>query len=204
MNTGMLDELRCCQLGAGCMPSPTALSSGRCLPSKCGSGGRCEDPRDANLRDIVAKLWVNVFGSVGREPRKKLHFLAHTICIGTSATLQVRQVALSAGRRDLAGMFLVKNLNQVSILTEQSDICKCVKASALAYPSTLGTGFCGSQVGIQYPFCPGIQFVPASGTCAMAAASTVKDTKSSGSRLCTWDFPQARAMVCASSVITFK
>ena len=44
--------------------------------------------------------------------------------------------------------------------------------------------------------------VPASGTCAMAAASTVSATRSSGSRLWTWLLPQARAMVCASSVIT--
>ena len=49
---------------------------------------------------------------------------------------------------------------------------------------------------------PGIQFVPASGTRAMAAASTVSATRSSGSRLCTWLLPQARAMVCASSVST--
>ena len=49
---------------------------------------------------------------------------------------------------------------------------------------------------------PGIQFVPASGTLAMAAASTVSATRSSGSRLRTWLLPQARAMVCVSSVST--
>ena len=49
---------------------------------------------------------------------------------------------------------------------------------------------------------PGIQFVPASGTPAMAADSTVSATRSSGSRLCTWLLPQARAMVCVSSVST--
>jgi hypothetical protein len=42
---------------------------------------------------------------------------------------------------------------------------------------------------------PGIQFVPARGTRAIAAASTVSATRSSGSRLCTWDLPQARASV---------
>ncbi len=45
------------------------------------------------------------------------------------------------------------------------------------------------------PSCPGIQFVPASGTRAMAADSTVSATRSSGSRLWTCDLPQARAMV---------
>ncbi len=46
---------------------------------------------------------------------------------------------------------------------------------------------------------PGIQLVPASGTRAIAAASIVNATRSSGSRLCRWDFPHARASVCASS-----
>ena len=49
---------------------------------------------------------------------------------------------------------------------------------------------------------PGIQFVPASGTCAIAADSIVSATRSSGSRLCRCDLPQARAIVCASSVST--
>ncbi len=49
---------------------------------------------------------------------------------------------------------------------------------------------------------PGIQLVPASGTRAIAAASTVSATRSSGSRLWTCDLPQARASVCASSVST--
>ena len=49
---------------------------------------------------------------------------------------------------------------------------------------------------------PGIQSVPASGTRAIAAASTVRATRSSGSRLWTCDFPQARASVCVSSVST--
>src|SRR6185312_2114852 len=40
---------------------------------------------------------------------------------------------------------------------------------------------------------PGIHSVPARGTWAMAAASTVRATRSFGSRLCTSDFPQARA-----------
>ena len=52
------------------------------------------------------------------------------------------------------------------------------------------------------PFAPGIQSVPASGTFAIAAASTVSATRSSGSRLWTWDLPQARASVCASRVST--
>jgi hypothetical protein len=51
---------------------------------------------------------------------------------------------------------------------------------------------------------PGIQSVPARGTRAMAAASIVSATRSSGSRLWTWLLPQARAMVCASSVITLR
>src|SRR5918994_6410662 len=52
------------------------------------------------------------------------------------------------------------------------------------------------------PFAPGIQSVPASGTLAIAAASTVSATRSSGSRLWTCDFPHARASVCVSSVRT--
>ena len=48
---------------------------------------------------------------------------------------------------------------------------------------------------------PGTQLVPASGTRAIAAASTVSATRSSGSRLCTCDLPHARASVCVSSVI---
>ena len=48
---------------------------------------------------------------------------------------------------------------------------------------------------------PGIQLVPASGTRAIAAASTLSATRSSGSRLWRCDFPHARASVCASSVI---
>src|SRR5262249_23271868 len=54
----------------------------------------------------------------------------------------------------------------------------------------------------QRPSWPGIQSVPASGTRAIAAASTVSATRSSGSRLWTCDFPHARASVCASSVRT--
>ena len=58
-------------------------------------------------------------------------------------------------------------------------------------------------LGVQYePLTPGIQLVPASGTRAIAAASTVSATRSSGSRLCTCDLPHARASVCASSVST--
>ena len=48
----------------------------------------------------------------------------------------------------------------------------------------------------------GIHEVPASGTRAIAADSTVNATRSSGSRLCRCDLPQARAMVCASSTST--
>lgn len=54
----------------------------------------------------------------------------------------------------------------------------------------------------QYCTCPGIQFVPASGTRAIAAASTFNATRSSESRLCKCDLPHARAMVCASSTNT--
>ena len=46
---------------------------------------------------------------------------------------------------------------------------------------------------------PGIQSVPASGTPAMAAASTVSAARSSGSRFKTCDLPQARAKVWVSS-----
>ncbi len=49
---------------------------------------------------------------------------------------------------------------------------------------------------------PGIQLVPASGTFAIAAASSVRATRSSGSMLWTCDLPQARARVWHSSVIT--
>ncbi len=49
---------------------------------------------------------------------------------------------------------------------------------------------------------PGIQFVPASGTRAIAAASMVIATRSSGSRWHTCALPQARAMVWASMVST--
>lgn len=57
---------------------------------------------------------------------------------------------------------------------------------------------------IARPFYPGIQLVPARGTPAMAAASTVNATRSSGSRLCTWLLPQARANVWHSSVMTAR
>src|SRR5258705_3475446 len=50
--------------------------------------------------------------------------------------------------------------------------------------------------------CPGIQSVPASGTLAIAAASMVTATRSSGSRCSTCALPQARAMVWASMVST--
>ena len=49
---------------------------------------------------------------------------------------------------------------------------------------------------------PGIQSVPASGTRAIAAASIVTATRSSGSRWHTCALPQARAIVCASIVST--
>src|SRR5262245_43793929 len=51
---------------------------------------------------------------------------------------------------------------------------------------------------------PGTQSVPASGILAIAAASTVSATMSSGSRLWTWDLPHARAIVCASRTIARK
>jgi hypothetical protein len=50
-------------------------------------------------------------------------------------------------------------------------------------------------------YVPGIQDVPASGTRAIADASIVSATRSSGSRLWTCDLPHARASVCASSVM---
>src|SRR5205085_8371377 len=56
----------------------------------------------------------------------------------------------------------------------------------------------GEEVGHQRASWPGIQEVPASGTRAIAAASTVSATRSSGSRFCTRDLPQARARVCVS------
>lgn len=49
---------------------------------------------------------------------------------------------------------------------------------------------------------PGYQFVPAIGICVMAEASRVSAHRSSGSRLCRWDLPQARAMIWASIVST--
>ena len=49
---------------------------------------------------------------------------------------------------------------------------------------------------------PGIQSVPANGTRAIAAASMVTATRSSGSRWHTWALPQARAIVWASMVST--
>jgi hypothetical protein len=51
---------------------------------------------------------------------------------------------------------------------------------------------------------PGIQFVPASGTPAIAAASTVSATRSSRSRWCTFCLPQARASVLTSIAIVFR
>ena len=53
------------------------------------------------------------------------------------------------------------------------------------------------QVGVK----PGTQLVPASGTRAIAAASSVSATRSSGSRLCRCDLPHPRASVWASRVI---
>src|SRR5262249_26364389 len=51
---------------------------------------------------------------------------------------------------------------------------------------------------------PGIQSVPASGTLAIAAASMVSATRSSGSRWWTLDLPQARASAVSSMVSAFR
>src|SRR5262249_34107561 len=59
----------------------------------------------------------------------------------------------------------------------------------------------GSLSGSESEDRPGTQSVPASGILAIAAASTVSATRSSGSRLCTCDLPQARAIVWAPSTI---
>ena len=53
---------------------------------------------------------------------------------------------------------------------------------------------------VAHRWAPGIQSVPASGTLAMAAASMVSAARSSGSRLCTSDLPQARASMVTSMV----
>ena len=53
----------------------------------------------------------------------------------------------------------------------------------------------GDHIGHVALIVPGIQLVPASGTRAIAAASIVSATRSSGSRLWTCDLPQARAIV---------
>src|SRR5262249_49345637 len=58
----------------------------------------------------------------------------------------------------------------------------------------------GDHIGHVALIVPGIQLVPANGTRAIAAASIVSATRSSGSRLWTWDLPHARARVWASSV----
>ena len=54
------------------------------------------------------------------------------------------------------------------------------------------------------PSCPGIQLVPAKGKRAIAAASTVRATRSSRSRWCTFCFPQARAIVVNSMLSVFR
>jgi formyltetrahydrofolate deformylase len=59
----------------------------------------------------------------------------------------------------------------------------------------------GSPPGPRRGHAPGTHVVPASGTRAIALASNVSATRSSGSRLCRCDLPQARASVCASSTI---
>ena len=55
-----------------------------------------------------------------------------------------------------------------------------------------------------FSFKPGIQSVPAKGTLAIAAASTVSATKSSGSKFLTSDLPLALARVCNSNVKVLK
>ena len=50
----------------------------------------------------------------------------------------------------------------------------------------------------------GTQSVPAGGTFAIAAASTVSAQRSSGSRECTFVFPHARASICTSSVSVWR
>src|SRR5205085_2186053 len=70
------------------------------------------------------------------------------------------------------------------------------------FRSTIKTWMAGTSPAMTKNYFPGIQFVPASGTCAIAADSIVRATRSSGSRLCRCDLPHARAMVCASSVMT--
>ena len=64
-----------------------------------------------------------------------------------------------------------------------------------------GPGAGRGRRGVQLGSRPGTQLVPARGTFAIAEASTVRATRSSGSRLWTWDLPQARARVWVSSTI---
>ena len=52
--------------------------------------------------------------------------------------------------------------------------------------------------------CPGIQLVPANGKRAIAAASTVRATRSSRSKWCTFCLPQARAIVVNSMLSVLR
>lgn len=78
---------------------------------------------------------------------------------------------------------------------------------------SLPTHQCGGEGSLHYwsrslysqnRLTPGIQSVPARGSLAIAAASTVRATRSSRSRLWTLDLPQARASVVNSIVSTFR
>ena len=102
--------------------------------------------------------------------------------------------AIAAGDADpLSGRFLHVKDDLDELLAEAA--AGHVGAAAADAPARL-------TVRSPPPSRPGIQFVPASGTRAIAAASMVSATRSSGSRLCTCDLPHARASVCASSVST--
>ena len=127
------------------------------------------------------------------------------------AKISERQGLITATRADampqltLVGDFT--RLRDVSILNSNMGgaIAQMgMQLDQLVAPAqTYTAGFkAGSVVMGQYCAWPGTQAVPANGTRAMAAASTVSATRSSGSRLCRCDLPQARAMVCASSTST--
>ena len=85
---------------------------------------------------------------------------------------------------------------------EQVEAGQVAQVDRRVQPERVGAGVGDPRAQrVQMADQPGIQLVPASGTRAIAAASTVSATRSSGSRLCTCDLPHARASVWVSSVI---
>src|ERR1700730_16453144 len=151
-------------------------------PTALGSSLSCPDPARGGGIRVDARPWT--------EQRRRL-----------KGTLTWPHDAVR-DHPHISGLFTVhmsKVLRINMVVTDGPAQRALVLAGEISAPSHR------SGVGYQVPFgCPGIQSVPARGTWAMAAASTVSATRSSGSRLWTLDLPQARASAAISMAIVLR